>query len=267
MLQRAAPALFVVAVWWASTAIVLGMVWLRQSTFRLSIAAFSVLGVVGLAGLYATSRATSVGAAYGAFTCAVLVWGWHELTFLLGVLTGPRKVGCPPGSTSWVRFGYATEAVIHHELALAATLLVIVALAWRQPNQVGTHTFLVLWIMRLSAKFNVYLGVPNLSEEFVPDHLRYLTSYFRRARMNPLMPVSLVLSVATLVWISVEGPMAEPSAFAVVGQTLVIAILGLAVIEHLFLALPVPDAMLWRWAMRKKPGRDTRLRDLPIEAP
>jgi putative photosynthetic complex assembly protein 2 len=44
----------------------------------------------------------------------------------------------------------------------------------RQPNQVGTGTFAVLWVMRISAKLNLFLGVRNLSEELLPPHLAYL---------------------------------------------------------------------------------------------
>ena len=36
--------------------------------------------------------------------------------------------------------------------------------------------------MRQSAKLNVFLGVRNLSEEFLPQHLHYLQSYFTRSR-------------------------------------------------------------------------------------
>ena len=37
-----------------------------------------------------------------------------------------------------------------------------------QPNQVATWTFALLWVMRLSAKFNLFLGVRNRGEEFGP---------------------------------------------------------------------------------------------------
>jgi putative photosynthetic complex assembly protein 2 len=264
--RRALAALFVVAVWWLSTGVVLGTVWLRRSTFRVSIAVFTVAGAVALAGVFLSSRSATVGGAYAAFTCAVVAWGWHEVTFLLGVVTGPRREACPPGITSWSRFRYATLAVIHHELALAGTLLLVVALTYGQPNQVATQTFLVLWAMRLSAKLNVYLGVPNLSEEFVPEHLRYLTTYFRRARMNVLMPFSVLGSTAVLLWLAADLSR-SPSAFYVVGRMLVLSILALGVLEHLFLALPVPDALLWRWAMRKKRVGGVLVRDVPVEAP
>ena len=66
------------------------------------------------------------------------------------------------------RFINATQTVIYHEVAILATVAAIVALTWGAPNQFGTLTFIILWLARLSAKLNVYLGVPNLTEEFLP---------------------------------------------------------------------------------------------------
>jgi putative photosynthetic complex assembly protein 2 len=243
-------ALFVLGVWWLSTAIVLGMVWLRRSTFRVSVAAVSAVAVAGLYGLLWSSRHETAAAAYVAFSAALAVWAWHELTFLLGIVTGPRKAPCPPDAQGWRRFGFATAAVIHHEVALALTLVAIVALTAGQPNQVGMWTFLVLWIMRLSAKLNLFLGVRNLTEEFIPEHLRYLVSYFRRARLNALMPVSIVAASAVVVRLAAESLSDGATTFVLVGRTLVATLLMLAVVEHVFLAVPVPDAVLWRWAIR-----------------
>jgi putative photosynthetic complex assembly protein 2 len=262
MNASALAALFVLAVWWISTVIVLRLVWLGRS--NVVMAAFSISALVGLVGLFTTSRLQSTGAAYLAFASAIVVWGWHELVFLLGIVTGPRKIACPPDARGWRRFGYATAAVIHHELALAGTLAAIVALTWAQPNQVGTSTFVVLWAMRLSAKLNVFLGVRNLTERFVPQHLAYMLSYFRRARMNWLMPISLLVATTVLLRMGARVP---PGEFAVVGRALVSTILALAVLEHLFLSLPVPDASLWEWAIRtKRTQRGVPLRDLRGEA-
>lgn len=244
-------ALFVLLSWWASTGVILMMDGLPRSTFRFSVTIASVLGLLALYGLFWSSRLPSGPAAYLAFGCALMVWGWHELTFLLGLLTGPRKEPCPPNARGWQRFGYGTAALIHHEVALAVTLLLIIALTYGEPNQVGTGTFLVLWAMRLSAKLNVFLGVRNLTTEFIPEHLRYLLSYFRKARLNPLMPVSLLVASAVVVRLVGDVVAADATAFMRVGRTLVATILALAVLEHLFLALPLPDAMLWRWALRK----------------
>jgi putative photosynthetic complex assembly protein 2 len=250
MTDHALAALFVLAIWWFSTGAILWVDGLPRWTFRFSLAAASVLALGALCGLVATSKLETTGAAYLAFTCALVVWGWHELAFLLGVVTGPRKEPCPPDARGWKRFVFATAAILHHEVALAVTLLVIAGLTWGAPNQVGTLTFLVLWVMRLSAKVNVFLGVRNLATEFIPEHLRYLLSYFRRAKLNPLMPVSLIAASAVLVRLIADATAGEATTFVLVGRTLLATILGLAVVEHLFLALPVPDALLWRWALR-----------------
>jgi putative photosynthetic complex assembly protein 2 len=261
-------ALFVLASWWASTAVILKLVWLGRSRVRFLL--FSAFTVAALYALRESAASVTPGAAYLAFGCSLVVWGWHELTFLLGLVTGPRTSVCPPGAVGWTRFAAATEVVIHHELALAATMLALVAITWGQPNQVGVLAFLVLWIMRVSAKVNLFLGVRNFTESFVPQHLRYMLSYFRRARLNPLMPVSLLAATVVVVQLARHALSADASAFVLVSRTLVATLLALAVVEHLFLTLPVPDAMLWSWAIRKslrhrERGQSERLRDLRVD--
>jgi putative photosynthetic complex assembly protein 2 len=269
MHPQALAALFVLAFWWLSTAVILKLVWLGKSRVRFAV--FSALTVVALVGLVRSAASTTPAAAYLAFSCALVVWGWHELSFLLGMITGPRTTPCPPGAMGWERFAAATAAVIHHEIALAATVALIVALTWGQPNQVGTGAFLVLWVMRLSAKLNLFLGVRNFTDKFVPQHLRYMLSYFRRARLNPLMPVSLLVATAMVVNLVRDSLAVDASTFLVVDRTLVATLLALAVIEHLFLVVPVPDSVLWSWAIRKslrdqERRRSPRLHDLYVEA-
>lgn len=245
-------ALIVIVSWWFSTGAILLIDGLPPSTFRYSVGAASGLSLAGCIGLHLSSSHATPAAAYVAFACALLVWAWHELTFLLGLVTGPRKQACPADAHGWRRFRLATVAVIHHELALAATMLLVVALTWEAPNQVGTWTLLVLWIMRLSAKLNVFLGVRNLSIDFIPPHLRYLTTYFRRATLNPLMPVSLLGTTVACVWLWRASRMTPESPFAQVSLTLVATLLSLGLLEHVFLAVPLPDAWLWRWAVRNR---------------
>ena len=252
MKDHALAALFVIAVWWLSTGIVLKLVWLPRRTFRLSVAASTLGCLAGLALLAWTRNVEAPWAAYLAFGSAIAVWGWHELVFLLGWVTGPRKIACPPEAAGWQRFRYATATVIHHEIALAITMVAVWALTHGGTNQVGTSTFMVLWIMRLSAKLNVFLGVRNLTEQFVPQHLRYLLSYFRRARLNWLMPLSLVLGTTVAIRLVAQAISPEATAFTLVGRTLVATILTLAVVEHVFLSVPLPDAMLWKWALRSR---------------
>lgn len=237
----------VVVTWWLSTGVVLRVVWLPRTMHRASVAIVSVLALVAMVGVRWASAEQTVGAAYLGFGCALAVWAWHEVTFLLGVVTGPRKLACPPGATGWPRFRDATATVIHHELALALTAVALVALTWGAPNQVATWSFLVLWAMRLSAKLNVFVGVRNLAEDFVPPHLRYLTSYFRRARFSPLTPVSVVAASLVLVPLATTALSTSAGEAAVVSHALVATLLGLGIVEHVFLAFPLPDAVLWRW--------------------
>ena len=249
MTEQALAVVFVVLAWWLSTAVVLRLVWLPRFGGWLSLTFASGLAGSAMVGATVLSEVDSSRAAYGAFVCALVLWGWHELAFLSGAVTGPRREPCPPGATGWPRFRYATAAVIHHEVALAATLLVLVFLTWGQKNQVTTGTFFVLWLMRISAKLNLFLGVAQVSDEFIPPRLRYLRTYFRFARLNPLMPVSLLLSAALTVFLGFEALRSDAGSLDATGASLVGTLAFLALLEHIFLAFSLPDALLWRWVI------------------
>jgi putative photosynthetic complex assembly protein 2 len=253
---------FAVFIWWFSTGLVLLLDNLPHTTFRWSLLLSSMLAVAALAGLANTAEQTSLAGAYCAFTCALLVWGWHELSFLTGWVTGPRKQPLAAGAVGWVRFRAAVAAILWHELAILASGVLIIALTWGAPNQVGTITFAVLWVMRISAKLNLFLGVRNLSEDFLPTHLAYMGSFFRRRRMNGLLPLSVLGGSAGVVLLVQAALDAQATPAAAVGHTLVATLLVLAVVEHLLLVLPLQPSALWRWAMRSHPPAG----DLPAAA-
>jgi len=242
---------FAIFMWWFSTGLVLLLDTLPRKTFRWSLLLSSLLSVAALVGLAHTAQQESLAAAYCAFTCALLVWGWHELTFLTGTITGPRRTPLPAGAQGWSRFKASVEAILWHELAILAVGIFIVAITWGAPNQVGTATFVLLWVMRISAKLNLYLGVRNLSEEFLPQHLAYMGSYFRRRRMNALLPWSVLGGSAAVTWLAAAALAPQASPAQAVGHTLVATLLVLAVVEHLMLVLPLNPTALWKWAMRK----------------
>lgn len=243
------PAVFAIFIWWFSTGVILLLDNLPRTTFRWSIVLSSLLAGGALLGLAHTAGQTTEAGAYCAFTCALLVWGWHELTFLTGWLTGPRKIASPAGLTGWPRFSQAVAAILWHEIGILAMGAAIVAITWNAPNQVGTWTFAVLWTMRTSAKLNLFLGVRNLSEEFLPPHLKYLQSFFRRRKMNLLFPLSVTAATAVAAMM-VAAALRAPAAEAV-GLVLVTTMLALAILEHWLLVLPLPSTALWRWAMRQ----------------
>lgn len=254
MTDLALAALFAVFIWWFSTGLILLLDNLPRGTFRWSLVISSVVAVLALAGLEHTAGLTSVAGTYGAFTCALLVWGWHELSFLTGWVTGPRRQALQAAAVGWPRFRQAVQAILWHELAILAVGLFIVAVTWGEPNQTGTATFLVLWAMRTSAKLNLYFGVRNLSEEFLPPHLSYLQSYFRRRAMNGFFPFAVAGACAVLAWLVVQALGDDTPPTQALGLTLVGTMLALAILEHALLVLPVNATALWRWAMRHRPG-------------
>lgn len=249
----AAAALYTVLVWWLSTGVILWLNGLPRRLHPAVMAASTVLCGVALAGVSASADDTRVSGAYLAFTAAITAWGWLELGFLLGYVTGPRRVACPPGARGWRRVRHALAAILWHELALLALGAAIVVLTWRQPNTVALWTFAVLWVMRCSAKLNVFLGVRNLNEDFLPPHLRYLDSYFRRRPGNGLFASSVIAATmaACAVWGAAAA--ADASPFEAAAAALVATLLSLAVLEHWLMVLPLPSEPLWRWSLR---GRD-----------
>jgi len=247
---------FAIFIWWFSTGIVILLNRMSRSLVALSLALSSLLGLASLIGLAHTAQQTDIAGAYCAFTCALLAWGWNELSFLTGWITGPRTTALPNGATGWYRFVESLRAVLWHEIAILLVGCSIVAITWDAPNQVGTGTYLVLWVMRTSAKLNLFFGVRNLSEEFLPVHLAYLQSFFRRRRLNAFYPFALALASLALWWLAAYGLSPLASQTQVVGSVLVGTMLALAIVEHLMLVLPVDTSALWRWALRNKGAAD-----------
>lgn len=255
MSELAGPIAFTIFAWWFSTGLILYLDGLPRHTFRWTMAGATLVCLAGFGGLAASVGHTSAASAYCAFTCALLVWAWQEVAFLLGIVTGPRRTPCPPDARGWRRARLAFETVLHHEAALLVLGAVMIAISWREPNATGVLTFLILWAMRQSAKLNVFLGVRNLSEGFLPDHLLYLRTYFARKPMNGLLPVSVALASACVVplWQSAAAEGAD--GYTVASNTLLAALLTLAIVEHLFLVLPLPLEGLWKWGLRSR-GRE-----------
>ena len=193
---------------------------------------------------------TGVTGAYLAFAAAVALWGTQEVAFLSGFLTGPRPLPCPPGAKGLDRLGMAVAAILYHELALIASSAAIVAVTWQAPNQFGALTFLVLWIMRVSAKLNLFLGVPVLNDEAMPSEIAYLRTYFRRGPVNPFFPISMLVAVLMMVGFVDAAVDPEATRATTAGYALLLGLTGLALAEHVFMLVPLPIERLWRWSTR-----------------
>lgn len=233
--------------WWFSTGVILYLNGLPARTYKTSLTAATGLMILLVAVIYLVRDRHDLWGAYLGFTAGVLVWGWLEMVYFMGLVTGPHKEPCPQGCTGWRRFLLALGTSFYHELLLLLIAAVLVAVTWEATNQLGTWTFVILWLMRWSAKLNLFFGVPNLNEEWLPEHVRFITSYLRKRPMNLLFPISV--SVATVVMsLLVEAALELPTTgFAGVSLILSATLLALAILEHWFLVLPLADAALWRW--------------------
>ncbi len=239
-------------VWWFSTGVVLYIVGRPGWSSPAWLFGAAVLFAASLYGLARSGADTSVTGAYVAFTCAVLLWGTQEFGFLTGVVTGPRRQACPEGCVGWRRAALALEAIIYHEIALVLSGVAVVAVTWKADNQFGTWTFLILWTMRVSAKLNLFVGVPVLNHEFLPDRLSYLTSFFTRKPIGLFFAIAVTTATAATTLLVAIGLTGDTSAFQSTGTMLLASLMALGVLEHWFMVVPLPIAALWSWGMRSR---------------
>lgn len=263
-----APAvLYALFIWWFTTGLVLLLVLRRRKAVVASLIGAALLFPVSIYILAASSGQTSVAGAYIGFTAAILLWGTQETAFLTGAVTGPRARPCPAGVQGAARLRYAIGAILYHEIALLGSGLAVLVVTWDAPNQVGALTFLVLWVMRLSAKLNLFLGVPVLNDEVMPHQIAHLRSYFRRGPVTAFFPVAMGLAVLGLIALIEKASAPTSGPAGEVGYVLVAALLGLAILEHVFMLVPLPIDRLWAWSTgalrRKRSGLSEAPHDLP----
>jgi len=154
----------------------------------------------------------------------------------------------------WMSFAWGTIA--YHEILLVSVLITMVLYGQGSENMFGIWTFAILFAARISAKLNLFLGVPKINTEFLPSVLSHLPSHFRHARLNWLFPISITgLTFATACWL--ERLYAYDTAHHIIGFTLLTAITALALLEHWLMVLPLPDEKLWRWMLPDAANNNT----------
>ncbi|MEM8769909.1 MAG: putative photosynthetic complex assembly protein PuhE [Pseudomonadota bacterium] len=245
------PIAFALTVWWSTTGLLLYLNRLPTRTYPVSmIGATFVVGIAVAFIEVSFLKATPAGAYLG-FLGAVLLWGWLELGYLMGFLAGPVRTPCPPELQGWRRFIRAVAVGLYHELAIIACGVPLLILASDAVSSVAAWTFCTLWVMRWSAKLNLYFGVRNLDMELVPDRLRYLVTYMGTKPMNPLFPISVTCGSVLVVYHIVElWQTTEPGMG--ISAVLLATITTLGVLEHWFLVVPMRESRLWRWTLRDR---------------
>jgi len=241
-----------VFLWWFSTGAILlvvrradrkgGDAHLMAVLFGLP---FLALGIAAVAMSLHTQDLTSV---YLGFLGALAIWGWVELAFLTGVIAGPMRDDCPKGLEGSARFTRAFNTVVHHELLLFVGLLGLLFVSTGAANRMALATYLILFLARISAKLNLFFGVPRINTEFIPDRLTHLKSYFHKGSVTFAFPIAITVLTALLA-VCMERLITAETAVTQAGFALLTALSGLALLEHWLMVVPLPDAKLWRWML------------------
>ena len=233
--------------WWFSTGIILWLVH-RPGGWHTAVFAMSTLCMIAaFIGIPVLASAATPFNVVVSFCLTLVLWGWLEMGYLLGFVTGPRKEPCPEGVSTGRRINLGLRTCLWHELVLLAMIALLIALTWAQVNQVALWTFAVLWLMRWSSKLNLVLGVRNYNHSWLPSQLSYVDSYIPRRAMNGLFPWSLAAGVVASFLLLRAAAGAEDLGL-MIALTLSGALAALGTLEHLFLMLPLGDASLWVWA-------------------
>jgi putative photosynthetic complex assembly protein 2 len=248
-----AAIIFVTVLWSASTAVIFYLDSLPTRTFKYSMAAATlVLAVCGIAIWQLRADTSTLGLA-SSFAAGLLAWGWTEMSLYMGYITGPRKQRCEEGCHGAKHFGHAISANLWHELLVIGFAGVV----WLSGNHTALWCFVMLWLMHLSARLNVFLGVRNISAEFVPAHMDVLKSFLRRRRMNALFPLSCIALLAVIVYL-----VQQPESFA---GNMAISLAAIGLLEHVLLMLPLPIERLWYWTLSKTAHPKSSTDDQPLQ--
>lgn len=253
-MDYALPLLFVAIVWWLSTIVLLYRTGLNRGSYGRTLSVAAIAAAIGFFAVLVSRNDVTAVSPYIAFAGALAIWGFHEASYLLGFVSGPRPRECPETAPTLTRFWYGVKACLYHEMAVVATAIVLAVLTWNAASQVALWTFVIVWIMRWSTKLNIFLGVRNLHREYWPEHLQYLRSYARERPMNPLFPWSVAIAAAFVAFLVLLAVGAQDDPVQRTSAMLLSGLLILAVMEHVFLMYRVPDDALWRMATR---ARDT----------
>ena len=105
--------LIAIFVWWFSTGAILVAVRRADRLGSHAMTVFKGLPLLAL-GVWAVNASihdASVFGAYLGFAGALAIWGWIELAFLAGVITGPMTDDCPPGLSGRDRLLYRGNGI------------------------------------------------------------------------------------------------------------------------------------------------------------
>ena len=193
------------------------------------------------------------------FLSSLMIWGWCEFTFLTGFIAGLTGKHLVKHENEKERFLNGLKSIIFNEILLLLCLGGMAFLTLGKDNNIGFFAFFILYIARVSAKLNLFFGVPYINLQFLTFRLRHLEAFCKVAPVGSFFFGScLILSglfgfLAVTVFFSGNTPTIQ------LGYLMLSTLVALAVIEHLFMAIPFRDAKLWNWMLPKFEGQPKRI--------
>lgn len=245
-----AAVVFTLLLWWISTTAILSLDRRASTTFAWTMTVATLFLATALVAIVMTRDLSSSLSVYVAFGSGLVVWGWQLMSFYLGYLTGPRKEPCRENASVWLRFTDGIRTSLYHEISSLAFLGLLWILTWNAINQFALWTYLVLYVMHLSAKLNLFFGVRNHGESLLPPDLRFLASYMRHRAINLFFPVSITASTVVSFILFERALQQGVSSFDAAGYAMLGALMALAIVEHWLLILPLPVDAFWQWSAR-----------------
>ena len=118
--------------------------------------------VAGFLLIQYSSQFVSVLAVYLSFLGAMLVWGWLEYVFLIGVITGPNNQIVPRMLQMLKVYQSMGDTSLSRD-STPYSLGSIFYLCWSAENMFGLWTFVILYFARICAKLNLFFGVPRIN--------------------------------------------------------------------------------------------------------
>lgn len=253
-------ALAALFLWWFATGALLWRVHhadrAGQGAHRASVIYGLPLLALGALGTWISLESATIPNVWIAFLSALSLWAWVELAFLSGIITGPNTAPSKPALNPLFRFLSAFGTVAWHELLLLAMLAVLWTSTQEAGNAFAFWTFAVLFAARISAKLNLFFGVPHINLGFLPKPLTHLAGHFRQGPVTAFFPLSATaLAFATACFLERAYTATEDG--AVLGFTLLTVLTSLALLEHWFMVWRIRDDKLWAWLLPAKPHLKT----------
>jgi putative photosynthetic complex assembly protein 2 len=238
------PVIYTVFLWWFTTGLIMAAYGRSPAVLRGFFACATVVLALAFVGLLLTRDNHAPREVYIAATCGVLMWAWQLAGHYLGFITGPPT----PTPTVRVnglmrRFRLALRFSLYHELLALVTGFVIGALVWSSVNRWALWMYLALYLMHVSAKLNVFLGVRNFRVDLLPREMHHLGKLLAHRPSNELFPVSILLATGATLVLIYQAILPGTGAAQSTGSLLVATMLVLGLFEHWLMVLPLPETV------------------------